>query len=58
MLIYNKEENKWQCSNCGATYYPEELKRVWDYSINPVVEELKLYMLCFILLYGLWNYVI
>ena len=40
-LVYNPEEQKWQCSNCGATYCPEEVKRVWDYSIAPVVEELE-----------------
>lgn len=39
-LDYSKEDQKWRCANCGATYSSEEVKRVWDYSLNPVPEEL------------------
>lgn len=46
MLAYNTEEGKWQCLNCGATYCPEEVKRVWDYAFDPVPEEMEDSELC------------
>lgn len=46
MLIYNSEEQKWHCSKCDASYYPEEIQRVWDYSLNPVPQEMQNFDLC------------
>lgn len=36
-LIWNQEENKWQCSKCGATFYKHELERCFDF--NEQVED-------------------
>lgn len=40
-IFYNHELEKWECANCGATYYPHEIQRIFDYGLNPTPEIIK-----------------